>query len=116
MRPGARIDGGFRDGRFLRGLALLALTVCLGSVGFTVLEGYSPLNGLYMTMITISTVGFGKVQVLSTSGRIPVMGLIVVGLGLVTYTFGAIATLFLEGQIRKIIGGRMMRWERSFGI
>ena len=105
------MDDGFRYGRFLRGLALLGLTIFLGSLGFVVLEGYSPLNGLYMTMITISTVGFGEVQVLSTSGRILVMGLIVVGLGLVTYTFGAIATLFLEGQIRKIIGGRIMRRE-----
>lgn len=90
---------------------LLALLIVLGSIGFVVLEGLSPLDALYMTIITISTVGFGEVKPLSDAGHVMIMGLIIVGLGLVTYTVGAFASLLVEGQIQKLVGRRMMRRE-----
>ncbi len=98
-------------GHALRGVVLLALLIVLGSIGFVVLEGLSPLDALYMTVITISTVGFGEVKPLSDAGHVMIMGLIIVGLGLVTYTVGAFASLLVEGQIQKLVGRRMMRRE-----
>jgi voltage-gated potassium channel len=97
--------------RVVRGAFLLTATVLLGSLGFVVVEGYPPLDALYMTIITISTVGYGEVHHLSSAGQVMVMVLIVIGLGLVTYTVGAIATLLVEGQVHKLFGRRMMRRE-----
>lgn len=103
--------GGSRYGHILTGSALLLGTLLLGSLGFVLIEGFGPLEAVYMTMITISTVGFGEVHELSPAGRLLVMVLIVVGLGLVTYTVGAIAGLIFEGQFRKLLGRRMMNRE-----
>ncbi len=100
-----------RYGRVLRGAFLLAVTILIGTVGFVLVEDYPPLDALYMTMITISTVGYGEVHDLSPSGQVMVMVLIIVGLGLVTFTVGAFATLLVEGQIKKLFGRRMMRRE-----
>lgn len=112
MRPWDQTDDGAgRYGHILTGSLLLLGTILLGSLGFVLIEGFSPLEAVYMTIITISTVGFGEVHVLSPGGRLFVILLIVVGLGLVTYTAGAVASLFFEGQIRKLVGRRMMRRE-----
>ena len=48
----------------------IALTLVLGTVGFTVIEGYTPFEAFYMTLITITTVGYGEVHELSRAGRI----------------------------------------------
>jgi len=104
-------DDGGRYGHILAGSLLLLGTILLGSVGFVLIEGFSPLEAVYMTIITVSTVGFGEVHDLSPGGRLFVILLIVVGLGLVTYTAGAAASLIFEGKIRKLVGRRMMRRE-----
>ncbi|HPF35293.1 MAG TPA: potassium channel protein [Candidatus Krumholzibacteria bacterium] len=102
---------GNRYGHVVTGSLLLLATIVLGSVGFMLIERFTPLEALYMTMITISTVGFGEVHSLSPMGRVFVIVLIVVGLGLVTYTAGSLAGLFFEGQLRKLVGRRMMQRE-----
>jgi voltage-gated potassium channel len=60
---------------------ILAFILCnsvlgIGTVGFVLIENYSFIDGLYMSAITITTVGFGEVQPLSTAGRIFTTGLI----------------------------------------
>jgi voltage-gated potassium channel len=72
--------------QFRRPLVLLALTLALGVGGYSVIEGWSFLDALYMTVITITTVGFGEVHPLSSSGKIFTMLLVVVGVGVVLYT------------------------------
>lgn len=94
-----------------QGIALLALTLLLGTLGFVLLAGYPPLDALYMTVITVSTVGFGEVHPLPPAGRVLVIVLIVTGLGLVTYTLGSLGGLLLEGHFRRILGRRMMQRE-----
>ncbi len=69
-------------------LALLSLVV-IGSLGFYWLEGMSPLDAVYMTVITLSTVGFGEITPLSPAGRLFAMFLIISGAGLVAYTLTA---------------------------
>jgi len=51
-------------------------------------EGYSPFDAFYMTIITISTVGFKEVGDLDNSGRFFVILLIISGLTVMTYTLG----------------------------
>ena len=46
-------------------LFVIAMLLVAGTVGYVAIEGYSVLDGLYMTVITLSTVGYGEVQTLS---------------------------------------------------
>jgi voltage-gated potassium channel len=91
------------------GLIGLAVLVGLGSVAYVVLERASPLDAVYMVLMTITTVGFGEVFELHTAGRIVTMGIMVFGIGLVFYTFGAaIEHLFTLGAARTATRTRKM--------
>ncbi len=48
--------------RFIRIGIALAAVIALGTLGYVLIEGYSWLDAIYMTIITISTVGFKEVQ------------------------------------------------------
>ncbi|MDQ4070227.1 MAG: potassium channel family protein, partial [Actinomycetota bacterium] len=50
-------------------VALLAFALAYGTTGYVALEGFSPLNALYMTVTTLTTVGFGEIEPLSRVGR-----------------------------------------------
>ncbi|MBZ0297650.1 MAG: potassium channel protein [Anaerolineae bacterium] len=69
---------------FQLSLVLLALLVGCGTLGYMLLEGMPGIDAFYMTIITISTVGFGEVRPLSDAGRIFTSLLILVGLAMVT--------------------------------
>src|SRR5512136_2324498 len=57
----------------------------VGVVGFHFLEKMSWVNSLYMTVITLSTVGFGEVQTLTPAGRVFTSVLIIFGVGALAY-------------------------------
>jgi Ion channel len=69
-------------------LALLAVLAAMtaGSIGYVVL-GFSPLDAIYQTVTTISTVGFREIQPLSTAGKIFTIALIIAGVGTALYAF-----------------------------
>jgi voltage-gated potassium channel len=92
----------------IRGLALLLVVIGIGTVGFMIIEDFSFTDAVYMTIITISTVGFGEIRTLHPDGRFFVIFLIVTGLAVMTYTLGAVAQIIIEGQFQKLIGRRRM--------
>lgn len=77
-------------------LFLLLLT---GSVGYWLLEGWPWTDGLYMTFITLTTIGFGEVQPLSTTGRFFTMALGLAGVGTVAFIFTRSAQVLLNSQL-----------------
>jgi voltage-gated potassium channel len=79
------------------GLGLLAFWTLMGTLGFILIEGWSLGESLYMTVITISTVGFGEVHPLSSEGRLFASFLIVTGIGTAIYTFTRLGQVVLEG-------------------
>ncbi|MFQ5707029.1 MAG: potassium channel family protein [bacterium] len=81
---------------------VLLLIILLGVSGYMVIEGWSTLDSFYMTIITLSTVGFGEIERLSEAGRVFTMCLIVVGIGTVGYGFGNLAVFLLEGELKHI--------------
>jgi voltage-gated potassium channel len=83
----------------------------MGTVGYVLLEQFSFLDAVYMTIITISTVGFKEVRDLSSDGKIFTMGLIVVGTGTMFYALGSAAQYIIEGQLGGILGRRRMKEE-----
>jgi len=96
----------------LRKLGLAAVTglvlVVSGSLGFVVLERMQPLDALYMTVITLSTVGFGEVSPLHPAGKLFAIGLIFVGVIVAGATVSFIAQLVLEGQFKELVVRRKM--------
>ncbi len=89
-------------------LALLFVLLVIGTLGYHLIEHASFLDSAYMTVITISTVGFREVVPLSVAGRVFTMVLIVVGVGLIGYSFTRITSFFIEGELQRIIKGRKM--------
>lgn len=98
--------------RYLRHLIMaimiLFLLLAMGMLGYRILEGWSFSDALYMTVITITTVGYAEVHPLSQHGRIFTVILIIASLGGVGYIFGSIAHTFVAGEIREILGRQRM--------
>ena len=86
--------------RFLFPIISLAVLLAAGTAGYRWMESLGTIDALYMTVITISTVGFGEVKPLSPTGRLFTIGLIFSGGGLVAYTLSGTAAFVLSGEWR----------------
>lgn len=95
--------------RLLRHLVLLVLVTGIGTLGYTFLERWHPFDALYMTIITLSTVGYGEVHQLDRTGRIFTIGLILTGVGTLLYILSDIAQLVIETDPRELFGRRRMK-------
>jgi voltage-gated potassium channel len=92
-------------------LAPLAL-VAVGTVGYSLLEPkYSPFDALYMTVITLTTVGYEEVYPLGTAGRVFTIFLLLGGVFTFFYTASEIIRVVVSGEVRGYFGRRRM--ERS---
>jgi len=98
-----------RSRHLLVALGALAAVTTVGTLGYMLIAAMSPLDALYMTVITLSTVGYHEVVELTTAGRFFTMGLILVGLGTLLYTVAAIAEFFIEGRLDYLLGRRTMK-------
>ncbi|HIJ95594.1 MAG TPA: potassium channel protein [Desulfuromonadales bacterium] len=83
---------------------VLLMLVSGGTAGFMTIEGWRLLDAVYMTVITLGTVGFKEVHDLSDGGKIFTMGLVVVGVSVIGYIVGSLAQIMFEGQIQRIVG------------
>ncbi|MGB8992578.1 MAG: NAD-binding protein [Desulfobaccales bacterium] len=86
---------------------LVALLVG-GSLGFVWLEGWNFFDALYMTVTTLTTVGYGEVHPLDHVGRIYNMVLILAGMGVMLYIVGSLARVVIEGELRAVLGKRKL--------
>lgn len=94
--------------QLLHSLLLIAGVIFLGTTGYVMVEGWSVFDSLYMTIITITTVGYGEVHPLSNSGRVFTLFLIVGGVGTILYTLNNAARILIEGELQDIFGRRKM--------
>ncbi len=88
-------------------LILTILLFLTGTMGYMAIDGYPFLDALYMTVISVATVGFGEVHPLSKGGQIFTMGLIMGGFAVFTYSVG----VFVEVITRRDFFG-LIRIER----
>ena len=95
------------------GVGLLCFWVVVGSLGFSWIEDWPLLDGVYMTVITISTVGYGEAHPLSDYGKGFAVFLIVAGLGTAIYTFSILGQTLLEGELAEVLGRRRMKSHRG---
>lgn len=89
-------------------IAMVTVLMAVGTAGYIVIEGMSFLDALYMTVITITTVGYEEVKALDTGGRIFTMALILTGVGSAFYVFSAITESVVGGQLRDMLGRNAM--------
>ena len=97
--------------RIIFGVVWLVAIFLIGSLGYVFLEGWSFFEGLYMTVITLTTVGYGEIRPLSQTGRTFTILLIFLGVGFMLYMISALAQVVVEGQIRDIFGRRRLERE-----
>ncbi len=89
--------------------ASLAALLVLGSLGYVIIEGWSFFDALFMTVTTLSTVGYGEVHPLDRAGQAYTMVLILAGVGVMLYIVGALAKVVVEGEIQEALGKRKIR-------
>ena len=94
--------------RLVLSAALIALIVSFGTIGYMVIEEWDFIDSLYMTIITLTTVGFKEVHDLSLSGRIFTIVLLIGGVGTVFYTLGIGAKIIVEGELQEVYGRRRL--------
>ena len=82
--------------------------VIFGTAGYIVVEVGGFLDALYMTIITISTVGYSEVHHVSKAGRLFTILLVFFGVGFTLYIAAAVVQFMVEGRIRIILGRRRL--------
>ena len=92
---------------------VLIAVVSLGTVGYVTLEEMDLFDAFYMTLITISTVGFGEIKPLSDGGRILTIFIIISGISVLTFTLGQVLTIFMEGELSQLLGRRKLEKQIS---
>jgi voltage-gated potassium channel len=95
--------------RFRLPVAIAAATLVYGSVGYAVLEGWSALDALYMSVITLTTVGFREVRPLDASGQLFTISLLVLGVVALLSAVGAGTQLLASGELGEPLRRRRMR-------
>jgi len=93
-------------GRVIWAIGVLAIIITIGVIGFILIEDDTFLNALYLTTITISTVGFGLPHELSSGGKIFTIFLIIFSFGNYAYAISIITSYLVEGQISDVLGVR----------
>jgi len=81
----------------------LSLILATGVGGYIIIEGWQPLDALYMTVITLASVGFMEVHPLSSPGRVFTIVLILCGSGALIYGVSVITAFIVEGELTDII-------------
>lgn len=89
------------------GVLLFAVLVG-GTLGYMLVEGWGPLDSLYMTVITVATVGFREIRPLSPQGQWFTIALIFAGVGGIAYSIGIIVDFMVEGHLVELLEGRRM--------
>jgi voltage-gated potassium channel len=95
--------------RLLRAILILASALFIGTLGYSLVEGWPLFDALYMTVITVGTIGYGEVHPLSPPGRVFTIFLILGGLGAVGYAFSSVTAFFVEGELQDVLRRRKMR-------
>jgi len=90
---------------------LLGSVLLLGTAGFRIIEGWTWFDGFYMTLTTMTTIGYGEVHPLSHSGRIFNSFLIVASVIASGFTIAMISQALLEFEFGKALGRRRMERE-----
>ncbi len=94
--------------RLLAAAGLIGLVILFGTAGYVIIEGWSFWDSFYMTVITLTTVGYREVHEMSLRGQVFTVVLLIGGVGTVLYALSAGARVLLEGELQEIYGRKMV--------
>ncbi|HJT78558.1 MAG TPA: potassium channel protein [Gemmataceae bacterium] len=94
--------------RFILTLLVPALLLVAGTLGYHFIEGWSLFDSLYMTVTTLTTVGYGEVHPLSPAGRAFTMLLLLGGVFTLFYAAGELIRGIISGEVREALGRQRM--------
>jgi voltage-gated potassium channel len=89
-------------------IAMVPLVLACGTLGYRYIEGWPWHDALYMTVTTVTTVGFKEVHELSRTGQIFTMGLILAGVGTIFFAFSGLVEAVMQRNVRL--------WMERFGM
>ena len=89
-------------------IILLLAILIVGTAGYMIIEDWRFLDALYMTIITISTVGYREINQIGDPGRVFTILLVVVGVGFSLYVAAAVVQFMVEGRMRILLGRRRL--------
>jgi len=90
-------------------IVLIFSVIAAGTLGYIIIEGWNILDALYMTVITITTIGFKEVHNMSDPGRVFTVLLVFFSVGVVFYALNNAARLLIEGELKDLFGRRMLK-------
>jgi voltage-gated potassium channel len=92
---------------------MLISIVAFSTCGYYWVEDMPFFEAFYMTIITISTVGYAEIAPLSQAGRALTIVIIILGIGVGAYSISIIVRAFIEGELAKIVGRRIVQKQIS---
>ncbi|MCK4988478.1 MAG: potassium channel protein [Desulfobacterales bacterium] len=99
--------------RLRNSFVMLICIVAFGTCGYYFVEQMPLFEAFYMTIITISTVGYAEIIPLSQAGRALTIIIIIFGITVGAYTIGMLVRAFIEGELLKIFGRRKVQKQIS---
>ncbi len=94
--------------RLIKVISALAAVFLAGIIGYSTIEGWSLFDSLYMTVITIASVGYGETHPLSFEGRLFTIILILCGSATLIYGLSILTAFIVEGDLTDILRRRTM--------
>src|SRR5215471_6441286 len=94
--------------RLIIGSVLITLLIAVGTSGYMLIEHMPFADAIFMTVITITTVGYGEVKPLDPAGTAFTISLILTGVGTAYYVLAAVTEMVVGGQLRELLGKNTM--------
>jgi voltage-gated potassium channel len=95
--------------RLLTGIAIFGVLLATGTIGYMIIERWGFIDALFMTVTTVTTVGYREVQPLDTKGRLFTIGLVLFGVGTAFYLLTTLVALVIEGDLGAALGMTRMK-------
>lgn len=93
----------------IKSLLLIIGVILFGTLGFWTIEDWTLFDSLYMTVITITTIGFKEVHEMGDGGRAFTVLLVFFSVGAVFYSLNNAARILIEGELKDIFGRRKLQ-------
>ncbi len=94
--------------RFAIPVLILTALLCIGTLGYMIIDNYTFFDAFYMTVITVATVGYGEVEPLSSGGKIFTVFLIMTSFGTFAYAVSAITRFVIDGEFNEFFKNRKL--------